>query len=388
MNSPPPASEKSTSQKEVSASQTAISKYPFYCVRFWHGMPTRAWWKLLWDHRFRVDLVRIPMAFLVSLVTPTVSFLSFIQRMLYGSKIRDTKIEMPPIFIVGHWRSGTTYLHELMALDERLGWPNTYQCFSPRHWLITEKWLAPLLSFLLPKERPMDNMELGWDRPQEDEFAMVGYGAPTPYLRIAFPNEPDPYPELYDMKDVDPKVLRPFATAIVAFVKALTFRYKKRILLKSPPHTGRISFLAKAFPGAKFIHITRHPDALLSSTCRLWESLDAVNGLQIPRNEHLREFVLDTFERMYAGFDRQRPHIDPKNIVDIRYEDLVANPVGSVRSLYETLSLGDFEPVAPKIEAYTAERKSYQTNKHKLDDESKAEIRRRWANYFRNYGYE
>src|SRR5262245_56837563 len=130
MNSPPPTSEKNAPAKEVSASQTAISKYPFYCVRFWHGMPTRSWWKLLWDHRFRVDLVRIPMAFLVSLVTPTVSFLSFVQRMLYGSKIRDTKIEMPPIFIVGHWRSGTTYLHELMSLDERLGWPNTYQCFS------------------------------------------------------------------------------------------------------------------------------------------------------------------------------------------------------------------------------------------------------------------
>ena len=32
-------------------------------------------------------------------------------------------------------------------------------------------------------------MPTGWDRPQEDEFALCSMGAPSPYFKMAFPNE-------------------------------------------------------------------------------------------------------------------------------------------------------------------------------------------------------
>ena len=50
--------------------------------------------------------------------------------------------------IIGHWRSGTTMLHELLILDPRHTFPNTYQCFEPLHFLWTE-WFVPRTRFRL-----------------------------------------------------------------------------------------------------------------------------------------------------------------------------------------------------------------------------------------------
>ena len=114
------------------------------------------------------------------------------------------------MFIIGHWRSGTTYLHELMSLDARFFSPTTYQCFAPHHFLVSQWLIARYLGFLMPKQRPMDNMAAGWDRPQEDEFALLTLGAPTPYLRMAFPNDPPPYGEFLNMQGCDPEDQRCF----------------------------------------------------------------------------------------------------------------------------------------------------------------------------------
>lgn len=109
---------------------------------------------------------------------------------LYGTIPENTQLKQPPVFIIGHWRTGTTLLHELLILDPRHNFPNTYQCLEPNHFLLTEKFFKSYFNFLLPTRRPMDNMEAGWDKPQEDEFALCMMGQPSPYLDVAFPNNP------------------------------------------------------------------------------------------------------------------------------------------------------------------------------------------------------
>lgn len=363
--------------------------YPWYSPRFWHGMRYGDWIKLAAKHRFDFSLVRWPMALAIGAVTPFNSAMRLVQNAVYGKRIAETKIEKPPVFIIGHWRSGTTFLHELMYLDQRYASPNTYQCFCPHHFLLTE-W--PMLKFgwwLMPRHRPMDNMEAGFERPQEDEFALLTLGAPTPYLRMAFPNHPPPYMEFLDMRGVAESDLKRFEDALRHFVQLLTFHTGKQVLLKSPPHTGRIEVLSRMFPGAKFLHITRNPYALYSSTVRLWKSLDDVQGLHWPpRPVGLEEYVFECLSRMYSGFESQRPKIDPNHIYDIRYEDLVKDPVAKLSEVYERLDLGDYEAVRPKIEAHVAGQKNYKTNKHELDEGLKRQIRDRWSLYFERYGYE
>jgi omega-hydroxy-beta-dihydromenaquinone-9 sulfotransferase len=361
--------------------------YPWYSPRFWHGMRPLVWWKLCAEHGFRIHPIRWPMAFLIGLITPFNSVMGAAQRLRYGRKIEATEIEHPPVFIIGHWRSGTTYLHELMHLDERFVSPTTYQCFAPHHCLLTEGLMNTLGSWLIPKLRPMDNMAAGWDRPQEDEFALLTLGVPTPYLRMAFPNDPPPCCEFLNMQGCKPEDLARFERAIVRFVKLLTFAAEKRVLLKSPPHTGRVEVLARLFPGAKFIHIVRHPFALFPSTMRLWQSLDEVQGLQMPRGRGLEEYVFDCLTRMYRGFEDQRKRLDPAAIYDVRYEDLVADPFTEIGKMYKRLDLGAYSFVSGKIMEAVEAQKDYKPNKHKMDDALKARIRQRWAAYFDRYGY-
>ncbi|MBW8886108.1 MAG: sulfotransferase, partial [Planctomycetia bacterium] len=148
---------------------------------------------------------------------------------------------------------------------------------------------------------------------------------------MAFPNDPPPFMEFLDMQGCKPEHLSRFEAAIVHFVKLLTYASEnKRVLLKSPPHTGRIEVLARLFPGAKFIHIVRHPFALYPSTLRLWQSLDAVQGLQMPSGKGLDDYVFNCLTRMYGGFEDQRKRIDPAAIYDVRYEDLTAHPMAEV----------------------------------------------------------
>jgi len=364
-----------------------LNAYPFWSPRFWHGMRAGAYFKMMLKNGCRVHPLRMPMAVLLVPITCGNSAMRALQSLVYSRRIAATELTAPPIFIVGHWRSGTTMLHELMIRDERLSYSTTYECFAPDHFLLTGAVTPRLLWFLLPSKRPQDNMPAGFDRPQEDEFALISMGAPTPYMRMAFPNRPPPFQETLDMQGITEKELQEFKGALTWFMKTLTFKKQKRLVLKSPPHTGRVGLLNEMFPGAKFIHLVRDPYALYSSAMRLWRAMDETQGFQIPRHRGLDEFVFETFSRMYEGFERGRESIDPANICDVHYEELARNPVGVLEAVYDKLQLGDFEVARPAIEAYVATLRDYRPNTHQLDDDLMAKIRARWSPYFEKYGY-
>ena len=112
-------------------------------------------------------------------------------------------MEGDPIFIIGHWRTGTTLLHELLWLDGRQRCPTTFECFTPNNFLISETLLKPWSGFTLPRRRPPDNMQMGWDLPQEDEFALCNMGVPCPYWGIAFPNQPRQADDYFELDRLD-----------------------------------------------------------------------------------------------------------------------------------------------------------------------------------------
>ncbi len=361
--------------------------YPQRTPRFWHGMRFFAALRLLARNQFRVHLFRWGMVFTVLICGVINSVLSILQRCLHGRKIAATSIETPPVFIVGHWRSGTTYLHELLVRDKRFAYASTYDCFAPHHFVITT-WLLPkMFWFLLPEKRPMDNMQIGFDRPQEDDIALCGLDAPTPYFRLAFPNQPPPYNEFLNMEGLQEKDLHRYKQAMRYFVQCLTYAKNKPLILKSPPHTGQIEVLAELFPGAKFIHIVRDPRALFPSTKRTWQSLDASQAFQKPHHRDLDEYILRSLVVMYEGFERQRKRLKTEQICDVRYEDLVADPMGEITRIYGSLELGDIENIRPAVEEYLEMQRDYRVNVHSLDPSIEEAIASRWAGYCKTYGY-
>ena len=359
--------------------------YPFWTPRFWNGMRSRDWWRLVSRHRFDIHPTRWGMFCAVTGCTLVNSSLCRLQNLLYGRRMAATTVHESPVFIIGHWRSGTTYLHELLSLDPRFVSPTTYQCFVPHHFLISQWILSRVL--WIPARRPMDNVRLGWNQPQEDEFALCIMGVPSPYARLAFPNHPAEYLEYLDMVGVGEADLQQWKHALLRFTRLLSFRSNKRLLLKSPTHTGRMKVLLELFPHAKFLHIVRDPFTLIPSTVRLWQSLETVQALQRPRFEQLVEYVFEAFQRMYRGFDAAQGLVAPSQLHTVQYERLVDDPLGEVAKIYERLELGDLDAVRSSLDEYIRSAKQYQTNQYPLPTVVRDEIARRCGDYIQRYGY-
>lgn len=356
--------------------------------RFWEGMTFSAWFRVLAQHRFRIAWNRWGMAIMLLAVGVFNAFLWLFQELIYGRAIARSELREDPLFIVGHWRSGTTLLHELLILDPANGFPDNYACFAPNHFLVSRWFIAPALSLLMPKTRPMDNMEFAWDKPQEDEFALCSMGLPSPYLSMVFPNEPRLYDDYLTLESVPPGAKDRWKRGMQRFLQAITLRHPKRIVLKSPPHTARIRTLREMFPRARFLHIYRDPYTVFPSTVNLWKRLWSDQALQKPRFENLEEHVFETFLTMYTAFERDREDIPEGHFAEVRFEDLVADPVGELERVYGELKLGDFERVRPAIQKYADEHADYRPNRYTLPEDLRRKIDERWAAFSRKYGYD
>lgn len=345
---------------------------------------------LLSRHRFAVSWQRLPMFFLVGGCTVGNSILAAFQDWRYGKRIRHQPIEPAPIFVVGHWRSGTTLLHELLSLDDRFGYPTTLECFLPHHFLVSEPLFRPLLKVLLPSRRPMDNMPTGVDLPQEDEFALAAMGAPSPYQQIAFPNMPARYTNLLNMEDLDPQIEAAFADNLTRFLQTLMLKKNKRLILKSPTHTGRIAWLANRYPGSKFVHIARNPVEVFLSTKRLWRRLHEVQGFQLPRysDADLSEMVHRDYQAMYQGYMKGRREMAPDQWIEVQFEQLIADAPEVIRQIYQRLNLGDSSQLEVAVTENMSQRKNYQAADYQYPQETVADVMRRWGQYALTFGYD
>ena len=373
--------------KPVSNKEKSGSKDQFWNPRFWDGVTISVWWKAVCAGRFRFGIHRVAMGLLICGLSVVNSILALGQRIFYGRKIRKQKLTAPPVFILGHWRSGTTLLHEYMIRDDRFTCADTYTCFAPSHFIFSGPFMRPFVSLLMPAKRPMDNMAAGLDRPQEDEFALCALGVPSPYLNILFPNNPPIYPEYLTLRTVSDSARKAWLDKFEWLLKALTFASPKRVLLKSPPHTARIKTILERFPDAKFVHIHRNPYTLFPSTYNLWMKLSRTHGVQIPSGKNLDEKVFSDFEKMYQAFDEDVKTLHDGQFADIAFDDLTADPVETLRKIYEQLHLDGFEQYRETFTAFAATQKSYKKNQFEIAPEIRDTITRRWHGYIDRYGY-
>jgi len=352
------------------------------------GASPVTWAKLLARNHFAVSPLRLHRLLVNLAGCLSNSGLGLVQSLFCGGKIARTEIRKHPIFVIGHWRAGTTLLHELLSYDERHAFPCNHACMTPGHFLISG-WAAPFISRLFfPSRRWMDNMPMGAGTPQEDEFAIANLGAPSPYFAIAFPNRPIPFEAYESLEGLSESQRVEWRRAFLTFLRALTLLDDRRYILKSPLHTMRIPTLIEVFPEARFVHIVREPATVFASTVHLWRSLYDTLGLQRPTYAGLEEDVLGRFERMYRRLRQTRGMVDRSRFCDVRYEDLVADPVGQMHSVYERLELGGFDAVRGRVEAFAARGRTYRTNRYRLSDSTRRRVLGRWGPLMAEYGYD
>jgi hypothetical protein len=306
---------------------------------------------------------------------------------MYTDKVAQAKIE-PPVIILGHWRTGTTHLHNLLCLDDRFAYPNTYQVLYPNTFLSTEALCSRLLGFFLPPTRPMDRVQVSFRAPNEDEYALCSMTLHSPYVGFVFPRHQATYDSLLTFRGVAEDIIAQWKAALTFFVKKLTWKYGRPLILKSPPNTCRIRLLLDLFPDARFVHIHRNPFNVFGSTCHwLWTTAPWYN-LQRPRFDGLEKRVLRTYREMYEVFFRERSLIPAGHYHEIGFEDLEAKPVAQMRRLYESLGLPDFGHVEPALRRYLQSLGDYKKNAlPKVSPALREEVAGEWRRCFEEWGY-
>lgn len=356
---------------------------------FLTGLTARDWWRLLREIGFDVDPVYWHRAGLITLTSLLNSHYKRREDRRFVPEIASTEIGEPPVFILGHWRSGTTHLHNLLAQDAvRFAFANTYQVVNPHTFLTSEEVNAKRFARLVPEKRPMDDMALSFGTPQEDEFApclMTGF---SPYLGMAFPRHQERYERYLTFRDVPEDEIEAWKKAMQWFVKKLTLKYRRPILLKSPAHTARIALLLETFPGARFVHIHRNPYEVFQSVLHYYDTAVWYSYMQKPDRSVIVDTVLNRYRQLFDAFFAQRDCIPEKNFCELGFADLERDPVGEVGKIYDALALGDFAPARPGLEKYVASLENYRKNRHAdLNPRDRERVAHEWRRSFETWGY-
>ena len=331
-------------------------------------------------------LPRLLFLIVVSLISAP---LRLLEMMIWGQRIQQVMINEAPVFILGHWRSGTTHLHNLLIQDSAFGYVNMYQTIAPECSLIGGSWLQQFLAQLVPLKRPMDNMCWPLDAPQEEEFALSKMLPWDFYVSLLFPRKNQEFfAKAVEFKDDQNHHFHSFACAYRKVLAIATLRAGgKQLILKNPINTARIGVLLKLFPKARFIHIARNPYEVFSSTLGLYQNLGTLTRLQALPPGQERESIAAIYDSMMHRYFTDRDLIPEGQLVEVRFEDLERDPLGELETIYQKLGLPGYDSSLSSFQRYLETQCSYIKNDHKISDEDRNFVNTRWQFAFQTLGY-
>jgi omega-hydroxy-beta-dihydromenaquinone-9 sulfotransferase len=281
----------------------------------------------------------------------------FLVETLRTWSLATASLDQPPVIIVGHWRSGTTFLHNLMSRDAAFCFPTIADVFRPYNFYPGpfEFISRAILRYSLPAVRPMDDVPLTEDDlPQEDEIALASMGAPSFFNAFYFPGKMTQIvgEEIF-LEDSCPGLQALWRQRTRYFLaKVAHLSPNRRLLLKNPAHSARINLLREMFPGTKFIHIHRDPLEVIASTRKLYRHLLPLLALQHYDLAIIDQQIVDLYLRLMKSLCVNLAKLPAGDVGEVRYQDLVAKPTEVVATVYERLGLEGFHAAEPSISEF------------------------------------
>ena len=313
-----------------------------------------------------------------------------IQEHRYRRLLADRPLEHAPVFILGHWRSGTTFVHNVLSCDKHFGYNTTYQTVFPHLMMFGQPFFKKNMSWLMPDKRPTDNMELAVDLPQEEEFALANMMPYTYYNFWFLPKYMHEYCDKYMLfEGIEPEALRTFEETFTKLIKiSLWNTGGTQFLSKNPPHTGRVRELVKMFPDAKFIYLMRNPYTVFESTRSFFTNTIQPLKLEDIAPEQLETNILSIYAKLYHKYQADKGCIPAGNLIEVKFEDFEADALAKTEEIYRTLSLPGWEEARTAIEQYVGSKRGYKKNKYKYEPRTVELVEKNWGFALEDWGYQ
>lgn len=315
---------------------------------------------------------------------------SFTERIYVHMRRRALGLREPPVFILGHWRSGTTHLFNLMTRDGQWGYVSPFATALPWDFLLLGRILEPVLERALPGSRYFDNVRVERDSPQEDEVALANMTPLSFYNALYFPSK---FRETTERGVFFDGCSR---KEIEAWKRMLRYYYDKvsirtggaRLLIKNPVYTARLEMLAAMWPEARFIHIHRNPYEVFFSMRNFHRRMLAEFALEPWENLDIDGVVLDVYSRMMGRLIEDAATLPPERFTEISFDDLQRDPLATVRGIYDALGIAGYEAAEPRFRAYLASVEGYQQNVYDYPASDLAMVAERWGPFIERWGYD
>lgn len=316
--------------------------------------------------------------------------LTALQERKYRKLLADKPLENDPLFILGHWRSGTTFVHNIFAQDKHFGYTTTYQNIFPHFIMALQGLFKPCMKYSMPNKRPTDNMELGADLPQEEEFALCNMTSCNYYNFWLFPQRMQEWCDRFlTFKDITDEELSEFKQTFEKLVKiSLWNTGGTQYLSKNPPHTGRIKALAEIFPHARYIYLMRNPYTVFESTRSFY--LTTIKQLQLNSisDEKMEQNILRNYMELYHAYKEQKQSLPEGTLYEVRFEDIEQNALAITEDIYRKLNLPGWQEAKPAIEKYILSKQSYKKNRYQYNPRTIQLVNEHWSEAIDDWGYE
>ena len=324
------------------------------------GVQPAAWARLLRENR--IDATYAHRAAMISALALYNSMMAGVEQLRFGSDFSGVAVR-EPLFVLGHWRSGTTWLFNLLDQDPGRRAPSAFQAVNPRTFRSSEVLSFRLFGSLIPDKRVQDDVPMGFDTPEEDEYALGLLCGGTPYLGRSFPDRLEHYERFLTLQECSVGERRAFRGAMLEFTARLTAAFGLPLVLKSPAHTARVRWLLDWFPDARFVHIHRDPYAVFQSTRHLYDTVDWYWTLQ-NRPSDCDGVIARQYQKLHTAWFADCARIPGGRLVEVAYEDLVEDPLATLEQIYGGLSLPGFAAARPAMAAYLRGLGVYRVNPH------------------------